>query len=81
MDTPSPLEFVGTPTLIRELRARHDDFVLVAAQHRSQTFDDVVVSFGGSLHGVFGLLSLAKIALETGVGGPDEDETDKDITS
>jgi len=80
VDTPNPLEFVSTPALIREIRARHDDFVLVAAQHRSKTFDDVIVSFGGSLHGVFGLLSLANIALETGVGGPDDDEKDKDTT-
>ena len=76
VDTPNPLEFIGTATLIKELRVRHDDFVLVAAQHRSKTFDDVVISFSGSLHGVFGLLSLAKIALENGVGGPDDDEKD-----
>ena len=73
-DTPNPLELVSTDSMIKELQRRHDDFVLLAAQHRTNTFDGIMVCFGGSLHGVFGLLSIAKITLSNGAGGTDENE-------
>ena len=76
MDMNNPLEFVDTDAMIKELRKRHDDFVLLAAQHRTDTMDGITVCFGGSLHGVFGLLSIAKVSLTGGSGEIDENITD-----
>lgn len=71
-NTPNHLELVSSTDLIQELQARFDDFVLIAAQHRTKLMDDITVCFGGSLHGVFGLLDLARLAAESGSGGMDE---------
>ena len=77
-NTPSPLEYVSSTDLIEELQGRFDDFVLIAAQHRTKLMDDITVCFGGSLHGVFGLLDLARLAAESGSGGMDE-STEEDV--
>ena len=58
--------------MIKELQRRHDDFVMLAAQHRTDTMDGITVCFGGSLHGVFGLLAIARVSLETGSGEIDD---------
>ncbi len=67
-DTNNPLEYESTDAMIKELQRRHDDFVLLAAQHKTDTMDGITVCFGGSLHGVFGLLSIARVSLEGGAG-------------
>jgi len=74
-DMNNPLEFVDTDAMIKELQKRHDDFVLLAAQHRTDTMDGITVCFGGSLHGVFGLLSVAKVSLTGGQEEVNEDTT------
>tara|TARA_Y100000593_G_scaffold81425_1_gene152367 strand:+ start:1044 stop:1283 length:240 start_codon:yes stop_codon:yes gene_type:complete len=73
-DPDESLVLVPTTALIQELTNRHDDMVLMAAQHRSTSFDDVTVCFGGSLHGNLGLLEVARQAILNGIGGPDDEE-------
>jgi len=72
-DTNNPLEYVDTQSMIKELRKRHDDFILCAAQNRTSTLDGITFCFNGSLHGVFGLLHIARVTLEGGSGGLDEE--------
>mgnify|MGYP003124138372 CR=1 FL=1 len=78
MDTPDAesngLELVATKDMIQELQRRHDDFVLAAAQNKTEEFDDMTLCFGGSLHGIMGLITVAELAVKTGIGGRDVDE-------
>ena len=68
MDEMEPIDLLPTHYIISELQKRFDDFILVAAQNKTESFDDITMCFRGSFHGVMGLCSLANLAIEAGMG-------------
>tara|TARA_X000001388_G_scaffold43384_3_gene30478 strand:- start:3528 stop:3743 length:216 start_codon:yes stop_codon:yes gene_type:complete len=62
----NPLEFVPTEALLKEIRARHDDIIMIAATNRTQALDDLIVIMKGPYHALLGLANLAQMVVESG---------------
>jgi len=66
MPKENPLEFIQTEVLLKEIRARHDDMIMIAATNRTESLDDLIVIMKGPYHSLLGLASLARMVVEGG---------------
>ena len=69
------LRFVSSEEMIKELQARFDEMIFLGAAQKTQKTEDLTISYSGSYHACVGLVSIAKMAMQTG-GLDDENATD-----
>jgi len=60
----TPIEFVSTGDLLRELKSRFDEMLFVGFQATTPNNDSYTVTAKGSMHGTMGLIVMAQRAAE-----------------
>tara|TARA_Y100001938_G_scaffold137054_1_gene200743 strand:- start:388 stop:618 length:231 start_codon:yes stop_codon:yes gene_type:complete len=69
------LDFVTTDEILKELKKRFDDFIIVGSAKRTSEQDDYVITFKGTYHGILGLCELGRLAAEAGGDDVKDDPT------
>lgn len=58
----TPIEFMGTGEILKELKNRFDEMVFIGFQSKTAKDDSYTLTAKGSMHGTLGLIDFAKQA-------------------
>lgn len=61
----TPIEFMSTGEILKELKNRHDEMVFVGYQSQTKDKDSYTVIAKGTMHGTLGLIEFVRQAAES----------------
>lgn len=61
----TPIEFVDTKELVKELKSRFDELVFVGYSNKGSRHNNYHLAFKTSMHGAYGLIEVLKQAADS----------------
>lgn len=61
----TPIEFMSTGEILKELKNRHDEMIFVGYQSKTKDEDSYTLVAKGTMHGTLGLIEFVRQAAES----------------